>query len=90
MSNTLTPWRSVSVEIYRYRQIGILFYSHRDRSFSSMLDFVRRCGTSNDSDGFRHVYADASGGRLRLIDVTEIDWTGLDEALAAVRARRAA
>lgn len=77
------PWRSVSVEIYRYRQIGILFYSHRDRSFSSMLDFVRRSGTGENEDGFRHVYADDPSGRLRPIELNEIDWTGFEPARRA-------
>lgn len=86
------PWRSVSVEIYRYRQIGILFYSRHcgEREFTNAIDFIRRAGTGHDDEGFRHVYAPAAGGNLRLIELTEIDWTGLDDALAVIQARRAA
>lgn len=87
MSSPLIPWRSCSVEIYRYRQIGILWYSNRcgEREFVNTMDFIRRSGVGHDDAGFRHVYADG-----RQIDLSQIDWTGLDEALAAVRARRAA
>lgn len=77
MSSTLIPWRSCSVEIYRYRQIGILWYSRHshERDFVNAIDFVRRSGVGYDSDGFRFVYTDG-GGR---IDISEVDWTGLDE-----------